>query len=90
VWDLTNLTTKARKRIFNHYPQAIFKAFVFGFQGSESLILKRNQLRFKQHGKYVDEMVIKDMFLSYEPVSDDEGFNDVSVIKLCENGILKH
>jgi len=89
VWDLTNLTKKARKRIFNHYPKANFKAVVFDFQGNESLILKRNQLRFKQHGKYVDEMVIKDMFLSYEPVSDDEGFNNVSVVKLSENGILK-
>lgn len=89
VWDLTNLTTKTRKRIFNYYPQATFKAVVFDFQGSESLILKRNQLRFKQHGKYVDEIVIKDMFLSYEPVSDDEGFNDVSVVKLCVNAILK-
>jgi predicted kinase len=89
VWDLTNLTKKARNRIFNHYPKAIFKAVVFDYQGSESLILKRNQLRFKQHGKYVDEMVIKDMFLSYEPISYDESFNDVTVVKLCENGILK-
>lgn len=80
VWDLTNLTKKARKRIFNHYPQAIFKAVVFDYQGNESLILKRNQLRFKQHGKYVDEIVIKDMFLSYEPVSQSEGFNYIATV----------
>ena len=41
VWDLTSLTKKARKRLFNHYPQAIFNAVVYDFQGSENLILKR-------------------------------------------------
>jgi predicted kinase len=89
VWDLTNLTKRSRKRIFNFYPLATFKAVVFDFQGSESLILKRNQLRFKQQRKYVDEIAIKNMFSSYEPVSDNEGFIDVTVIKLCENDTPK-
>jgi predicted kinase len=82
VWDLTNLTKKARKRVFNHYPQATFKAVIFDFQGSESLILKRNQQRFKQQGKYVNEMVIKDMFLSYEPVGEEEGFAQLEFVNI--------
>jgi tRNA uridine 5-carbamoylmethylation protein Kti12 len=82
VWDLTNLTKKSRKTILNQYPQAIFNAVVFDFLGNEALLLERNQLRFKQQGKYVDESVIKGMFSSYEPVGDEEGFNHATVIKL--------
>jgi predicted kinase len=88
VWDLTNLTKKARNRIFKHYPKATFKAVVFDFQGSESLILKRNQQRFKQQGKYVNEMVIKDMFLSYEPVDKTEVFSELKVLNINENTVV--
>ncbi|TWX73796.1 AAA family ATPase [Colwellia sp. C1TZA3] len=89
VWDLTNLTKRSRKRIFNFYPLATFKAVVFDFQGSESLILKRNQLRFKQQRKYVDEIAIKNMFLSYESVGDDEGFTDLVFINIQGDTAIK-
>jgi predicted kinase len=83
VWDLTNLTKKARKRIFNHYHQPNFNAVFFDFLGNEKLILERNKLRFKQQDKYVDESVIKSMFLSYEPIDVKEGFSEVTVVKYC-------
>jgi len=89
VWDLTNLTKRARKALFKHYPQASFNAVVFDFVGSESLIFKRNQRRFKQQGKYVDETIITKMLLSYQPVSTDEGFSNVTVVSLGENDTLK-
>ena len=78
VWDLTNLTKKSRKRIFTHYPQAIFNAVVFDFKGNENLLLERNQQRFKHHGKFVDEKVIKAMFLQYEQVNKAEGFTELA------------
>ena len=81
VWDLTNLTKKARKAIFNHYTGATFNAVVFDFLGHEKTILERNQLRFKQQGKYIDEAVIKSMFLSYQPVDIKEGFNSIKMIE---------
>jgi predicted kinase len=85
VWDLTNLTKKSRNRIFNHYSQADFNAVVFDFVGNESLILERNRLRFKQHGKHVDESAIKNMFLSYEPIDLEEEFTDVTSVDFCPN-----
>ena len=88
VWDLTNLTKKARKRIINHYPKATFKAIVFDFQGNEKLLLERNKLRFKECGKYVDEMVIKDMFLSYQPVDKTEGFSELKVLNINKNTVV--
>jgi len=85
VWDLTNLTKKARKAIFNHYPGVTFNAVVFDFLGHEKTILERNQLRFKQLGKLIDERVIKSMLSSYEPVEAKEGFNNIKMIKFCNN-----
>jgi len=81
VWDLTNLTKKARKAIFKHYPGVTFNAVVFDFLGNEKTILKRNQLRFKQQGKLIDERVIKNMLSSYEPVEAKEVFNNIKVIE---------
>jgi hypothetical protein len=52
------------------------------------LILKRNQQRFKQQGKYVNEMVIKDMFLSYEPVDKTEVFSELKVLNINENTVV--
>lgn len=83
VWDLTNLTRKSRKKIFHHYPRAKFKAVVFDYLGNEALILDRNRIRFKQQGKYIEESVIKSMFLSYEPIDVKEGFSEVKVVQYC-------
>lgn len=83
VWDLTNLTKKARKAIFKHYPDAHFQAVVFEFIGHEKEILKRNKQRFKQHGKLIDEHAIKGMLLSYEPLEAKEGFKNIKSIEFC-------
>lgn len=83
VWDLTNLTKKARKTIFKHYTSANFQAVVFNFIGHEKAILERNKLRFKQHGKLIDEQVIKSMLSIYEPVETKEGFNNIKSIEFC-------
>jgi len=83
VWDLTNLTKKARKATFNHYPGASFHAVVFDFLGHEKMILERNQLRFKQQGKLIDERIIKSMLSSYEPVKAKEGFKNIKMIEFC-------
>lgn len=85
VWDLTNLTKKARKAIFKHYPSVTFNAVVFDFLGNEKTILERNQLRFKQQGKLIDERVIKSMLSSYEPVELKEGFDNIKIIEFYNN-----
>ncbi len=82
VWDLTNLTKTARKKIFEHYPQAEFKAVLFDFIGMKKRVLKLNKLRYKQQGKWVDEKVMKSMFERFEPVEASEGFSDLEVVKL--------
>jgi tRNA uridine 5-carbamoylmethylation protein Kti12 len=85
VWDLTNLTKKARKAIFKHYPGATFHAVVFNFLGHEASILERNKQRFKQLGKLIDERVIKSMLSSYEPVEAKEGFKNIKIIEFSNN-----
>jgi len=84
VWDLTNLTHKARKSILKHYPGSTFHAVVFEFIGNETLILERNRIRFKQHGKYIDESVIKSMLSTFDPVEQKEGFDDIKIIEFCD------
>ncbi len=84
VWDLTNLTNKARKKIFEHYPQVTFKAVIFDFVGMEKRVLELNKQRYQQQGKWVDEKVMQSMFERFEPVEASEGFNDVEVVKISE------
>lgn len=84
VWDLTNLTKKARRRIFKLYPKAIFNAVVFEVNGFEELLFKRNKQRYQRQGKWVDEAVINSMLMSYQPVETSEGFSDIRWVKCCE------
>lgn len=79
VWDLTNLTKKARATIFKHYPDAKFCAVFFDYRGKGELLLKRNRQRFHESGKYIDEKVLKAMFMQFEPVGDNEPFDNVVI-----------
>ena len=77
VWDLTNLTRQSRSKIFLHYPNAKIAAIVFDFKGKETLLLARNHQRFLSQGKHIDEAVMEEMFKRYEPVTKDEGFDNI-------------
>tara|TARA_R110002050_G_scaffold14510_5_gene45585 strand:+ start:423 stop:929 length:507 start_codon:yes stop_codon:yes gene_type:complete len=77
VWDLTNLTRQSRSKIFLHYPKVKISAVAFNFRGKEALLLERNQQRFLSQGKHIDEVVMKEMFKRYEPVTKDEGFANI-------------
>ncbi|MBU2869753.1 ATP-binding protein [Colwellia sp. E2M01] len=90
VWDLTNLTKKARKSIFKHYPTAIFNAVVFDFKGSEELLFKRNKARSKTNNKWIAENVIEQMLLRYEPVAESEGFMNIKLIALMDFDIDRY
>lgn len=84
VWDLTNLTKQARKKIFEHYPKATFKAVVFDFIGLEKRVLKLNKQRYQQQGKWVNEGAMQNMFERFEPVQASEGFSDIDIVKISE------
>lgn len=77
VWDLTNLTRRSRRKIFQHYPKVKISAVVFNFKGKEALLLARNKQRFLSQGKYIDEAVMIKMFKRYEPITKGEGFANI-------------
>lgn len=85
VWDLTNLTRKARKSIFKHYLNASFNAVVFDFLGHEKTLLDRNKHRFINSGKWVDDKVMQQMLKNYEPIDKNEYFCKVIQVSINEN-----
>ncbi len=66
VWDLTNLTVKARQRIRNHYPNATFEYIEFDWQKNIDALFEINKQRYKETAKYIDEAVLKNMIEMYE------------------------
>lgn len=79
VWDLTNLTKDARKRIFKAYANAKIHAVDFQFKDNQALLFERNKARMQAQGKFIDEAVIHRMIKSYQPVSKGEGFQLVTL-----------
>lgn len=78
VWDLTNLTKRDRAKAMAHYPNARFRAVEVEFKGWETQIIKLNHERGLHTGKIVPEAVLLNMFKRYEPVSENEGFSEVT------------
>lgn len=85
VWDLTNLTIKARQSIFEHYSNATFNVIVFEVKDKADVIFKRNKERYQAHSKWIDEDVIQKMIASYQPIEMSEGFTDVQMITITDN-----
>jgi predicted kinase len=80
VWDLTNLTKKSRSKIFKLYQDTEFNAVVFDSEGKEELLIERNKRRFKKSGKFIDELVLRDMIFKYERVVVKEPFKNIRTI----------
>ncbi|WNC70795.1 AAA family ATPase [Thalassotalea psychrophila] len=67
VWDLTNLTIKARQRIRNHYPSASFEYVEFYWQDDVDALFEINKQRYQQIGKFIEERALTEMIDNYQP-----------------------
>ena len=82
AWDLTNLTRTNRSKIFKNYPNAIFHAIEFNFQGFEDKVLLKAEKRGKESGKYVPQEIIRNMFSIHEEPTKSEGFKTISNVNI--------
>jgi len=76
IIDMTNLSPKRRKSHLKSFPNHTKIAVVVGPPSFEEL-LKRNEKRNREEGKYIPVSVIRSMFDSYKFPTKEEGFNHI-------------
>jgi len=84
VCDLTNLTKANRSKVFKNYPDAIFQAIEFNFQGFEDRLLFNAEKRGKETGKYIPQETIMGMFSIYEKSTKSEGFKEICNVDIFQ------
>lgn len=72
IWDQTNLTAKKRKQILSKVPDSYRKIAVF-VDTPVNVALERNSKR----SRTIPENIIKSMYMTLEPPTEDEGFDEV-------------
>lgn len=73
IWDQTSTTLASRKRKFNMLPAYEHVAVVFP---TPSRIELKSRLDSRP-GKEIPDVVIEGMIVSFEPPTEEEGFNEI-------------
>lgn len=77
IVDMTNMTTKRRKSSLNYFSDGYYKmAVIFPILSDEEYKI-RNDKRIVEENKNLPMYVIKNMISSYQPISTEEGFDEV-------------
>jgi len=77
IIDMTNMTSKRRKRNLNYFSDDYQKIAVIFPILSDEEYEKRNQKRILEENKDLPMNVIKRMITSYQEVGSDEGFDKI-------------
>ena len=77
IIDMTNMTSKRRKRNLNYFSDDYQKIAVIFPILSDEEYEKRNQKRILEENKDLPMHVIKRMITSYQEVGSDEGFDKI-------------
>lgn len=81
--DLTNLTRKERDDIkswFKEVEDVKFNAIIFDFKENLDLIKEQNKKRGMSEDKFIPNFVIDKMVESFEDISLDENFTEISFV----------
>jgi len=76
IIDMTNMTTKGRKKHLNKFKDFHKIAVVFPFLNDDE-ILERNEKRKVEVDKWIPLNVIQNMKDSFTQPTEEEGFNDI-------------
>ena len=76
IIDMTNITVKRRRKTLQYFNNYTKIAIVFPHL-NEDEIIRRNQFRLITEKKSIPFGVIKNMILTYEKPTYDEGFDDI-------------
>lgn len=79
VIDMTMMNKKSRNKFLSKIPN-YYKKIAIAFETDLETLKKRNKFR-EEEGKNLPLDVIRKMFSSYEPPSENEGFDDIQIIK---------
>lgn len=77
IVDMTNMTTKRRKSSLNYFSDGYYKMAVVFTILSDEEYKTRNDKRILEENKDLPMYVIKNMISSYQPISTEEGFDEV-------------
>lgn len=80
IFDRTNLTLKARRKILSRLPKEYHKvAYCIKYPTDEKLCDEWNERLNSRAGKHIPQMVIDDMKLMFIEPSFDEGFDEICI-----------
>lgn len=79
VIDMTNMTKKRRKYNLSFFDDDYYKVAILFPIISDSEFESRNAKRSKEEKKNIPMNIIKNMISSYQPISEDEGFDKILI-----------
>jgi predicted kinase len=77
IVDMTNMTSKRRKHSLSYFTDDYYKLGVIFPILPDDEYIRRNEKRIKSENKDISIDIIKKMIISYQPISQDEGFDKV-------------
>lgn len=80
IWDQTNLRVKKRKTILNSVPKD-YERIAIEFVGPFETVVKRVKDRAAITGKDIGYNILMSMNESREPVTLEEGFDDIRIVQ---------
>jgi predicted kinase len=86
VADLTNMRSNNRRKLLARVPKAYRRVAVLFDWEDRDMLYARNRVRSEQEGKFIPLDVINNFIDMYEPVVEEEGFDEViEVANFMEN-----
>ena len=82
IIDRTNMSKKARKVYFRHVDGKNYDVEAVSFSINDNELKKRLKIRAEKTGKFIPEHVIDDMASNYDRPSKEEGFSNITFIKI--------
>lgn len=77
IIDMTNMTSKRRKQNLSYFTDNYYKIATTFPIISDDEYKSRNLKRIEQENKDLPLHIVKRMISSYQPISKDEGFNEI-------------
>jgi len=80
VIDMTMMNKKSRSKFLSRIPK-YYRKIAVSFETDLNTLKKRNKMRTAE-GKNLPLNLLKQMLLSYEPPTEEEGFDDIEIKKI--------
>jgi tRNA uridine 5-carbamoylmethylation protein Kti12 len=88
IWNQTNLSDKSRISKLSKVPEDLKKICMVMKWPELSVLLERNDIRFKNTGKNIPPHIINNMINSYVKPTLDEGWDEIYSVDIkLENGV---